>query len=140
MRPCQACTHSQVLYVTVPSSEKCEQCTRFGRSCDLTSLIPQLKRLAQEKDRILEKILKKRRVAMEADTVISRLRKQRRLLQKRIKKLGEKEYQNIFKLEMDKMLAENLLPKPSSEIFPPNPSQISLGSSHRTSATPLHSG
>jgi hypothetical protein len=75
MRPCQACTHSQVLYITVPFFEKCEQCTRFGRSCDLISLAPQLKRLTQEKDRILEKILKKRRVAMEADITVSQLRK-----------------------------------------------------------------
>jgi hypothetical protein len=75
MRPCKACTRSQVLCVTVPFSEKCEQCTRFGRSCDLTSLIPQLKRLAQEKDRILEKILEKRRVIMEADVTVFRLRK-----------------------------------------------------------------
>jgi hypothetical protein len=75
MRFCQVCTRSQVLYVIVPSSEKCEQCTRFGRSCDLTSLAPQLERLTQEEDRILEKILEKRRVAMEADAAVSRLRK-----------------------------------------------------------------
>ena len=33
----------------------------------MASLAPQLERLAQEEDRILEKILEKRRVAMEAE-------------------------------------------------------------------------
>jgi hypothetical protein len=57
-----------------------------------------------------------------------------------MKKLGEKEYQNIFELEMDEMLVKTLFFEPSSEIPPPNPSQVSLGSFYKTSATPFHSG
>ena len=106
MRPCQACLRAQVLCVTVPSSEKCEQCTRFGRPCDLASPVPQLERLSQEKDRIVSKIQEKRRITSEVNAAILRLRKQRRLIQKRMKELGDKEYQNIFELEVDEMLAE----------------------------------
>jgi hypothetical protein len=68
------------------------------------------------------------------------LRKQRRLLLKKMRDLGDRETQNIFELEMNEMLTEKPLFKPLSEFFfPPSPSQVSLGSSHRTSATPFHS-
>jgi hypothetical protein len=58
-----------------------------------------------------------------------------------MKELGEKEYQNIFKLEVDEMLAEKPFLKPFPEIprFS-SPSQVSQGSSRRTPATPLYSG
>jgi hypothetical protein len=57
-----------------------------------------------------------------------------------MKKLGEKEYQNIFKLEMDEMLAEKPFFKFFLKIPPFNPSQVFLGFSRKTPATPFHSG
>jgi hypothetical protein len=57
-----------------------------------------------------------------------------------MKDLGNREAQNIFELEMDKMLAEELFFEPFPEIFSSSPSQVSLGSFRRTPATPFHSG
>ena len=69
------------------------------------------------------------------------MRKQRRLLFKKMKDLGDREAQNIFELKMDEMLAEKPFLKSLSEISPPpSLSQVSLGSSRRTPATPFHSG
>jgi hypothetical protein len=57
-----------------------------------------------------------------------------------MKNLKDREAQNIFELEVDKMLAE----KPFFEPFPEIPLlsffQVFLGSSRRTPATPFYSG
>jgi hypothetical protein len=45
------------------------------------------------------------------------LRKQRRLLLKKIRNLGDREAQNIFKLEIDKILSE--IPVEPAEILNP---------------------
>jgi hypothetical protein len=58
---------------------------------------------------------------------------------KKIKDLGDREAQNIFKLEMNEILAEEPFLKPFPEILPFSPFQVSLGSSRRTPVTPFHS-
>jgi hypothetical protein len=133
MRACSACLSRSVLCVMSPFSSKCEQCIRHNRQYKLNSPVNQLDKLSVQENKLLNLI-------SESEVKTQRLRKQRRLLFKKIKNLGNREAQNIFELEMDKMLTEEPLFKPFPEIPPPSLSQISLGFSRRTPATPLHSG
>jgi hypothetical protein len=134
MRAYFACLSRSVLCVMSPSSSKCEQCVRHNRQYKLDSPVNQLDKLSVQENKLLNLI-------SESETKTQRLRKQRRLLLKKMKNLEDRETQNIFELKMNKMLAEKPLLKPLSEISPPpNPFQVSLGSPHRTPATPLHNG
>jgi hypothetical protein len=134
MRAYSACLSRNVLCVMSPSSSKCEQCIRHNRQCELDSPVNQLDKLSVQENKLLDLI-------SESETKTQRLRKQRRLLFKKMRDLGDREAQNIFELEVNKILAEKPFFKSLSEISPPpSPSQVSLGFPHRTPATPLHSG
>jgi hypothetical protein len=106
MRPCAYCLRSSLLCVLSPYSEKCEQCYRFNRPCDLATSWFEVNRLLEKRDKLREK-----RLAAEAKAI--RLRKQERQLLKKIRALGDKEEQNLAELEIKKAAAEAL--KPSAE-------------------------
>jgi hypothetical protein len=68
MRPCVYCTRSSLLYVLSPFSEKCEQCYRFNRPCDLATSWSEVDRLLKKRDKLREE-----RLAVEVKAI--RLRK-----------------------------------------------------------------
>jgi hypothetical protein len=94
MRPCAYCMASSSLYVLSEVSEKCEQCHRFNRPYDLTSLWAEVYRLLKQSDDLKEKVL-------EAEVKALRLRKQRRVILKKVRALGAREENNIEGLEMN---------------------------------------
>jgi hypothetical protein len=103
MRPCSSCTSQGVLCVLSHLDERCEQCYRHQRQCDLASPWA-------EDDRLKKKGKKLREQRLEAETKAARLRKQKRLLLKRRRALWKREGQNIDKLEVNKAAAEALKP------------------------------
>jgi hypothetical protein len=137
MRPCSACTKANVDCVLSSLDERCEQCYRNRRSCELASPWAEFDRIHQQKEKIREQRLEAERKAI-------RLRKQERLLQKRLKALGDREEQNILDLEADEALDEALADMPVLESVPgpQSPtgfSQVSFGSLGRTSPVPAGS-
>jgi predicted nucleic acid-binding Zn-ribbon protein len=61
--------------------------------------VDQLDKLSEQENKLLDQITKSK-------TRTRRLRKQRRLLLKKMRDLGDRETQNIFKLEVDEILSE----------------------------------
>ena len=78
---------------------KCEQYVRYNRQYKLAFPVDQLDKLSEQENKLLDQIIK-------SETRIRRLCKQRRLLLKKIRDLGDREAQNIFKLEINKMLSK----------------------------------
>jgi hypothetical protein len=99
MRPCTSCTSQGVLCVLSPRDERCEQCYRFNRRCDLASPWAEDDRLQRKEEELREQRL-------EAEMKAARLRKQERQLQKKRKALWEREKQNVAELEVDEAAAE----------------------------------
>jgi hypothetical protein len=130
MRPCAACVSSGALCVLSSRDERCEQCYRFNRSCELASPWAEDDRLKQKEEKLREERLK-------AESEAVRLRKQERLVQKKRRQLWEREKQNIVELEGDEVLTLGIegpsFPGPTS---PTGLSQVSFGSFGRTSPVP----
>jgi hypothetical protein len=64
--------------------------------------VDQLDKLSEQENKLLDQIT-------ESKARIRRLRKQRRLLLKKIRNLGDRKAQNIFKLKINKILSEALV-------------------------------
>jgi hypothetical protein len=97
MRPCTACASRGVVCVTSSADERCEQCCRNQRKCDLASPWEEYEKIFKQKEELRERRL-------EAEMKAVRLRKQERLLQKKLRELGSREEQNILDLEADEVL------------------------------------
>jgi hypothetical protein len=136
MRPCAHYLRSSLLCILSPHSEKCEQCYRFNRPCDLASSWSEVNRLLEKRDK-----LRKKRLAAEAKAI--RLRKQERQLLKRVRALGDREEQNLAELKMEKAAAEALKPsaegQPQAALSPTGFSQVSFDSFGKTSPVPTGS-
>jgi hypothetical protein len=94
MRSYAYCVASSSLCVLSEVSEKCEQCHRFNRPCDLASFWAEVYRLLKQSDDLKEKVL-------EVEVKALRLRKQRRVILKKVRALGAREKSNIEGLKMD---------------------------------------
>jgi hypothetical protein len=57
MRPCVHYVRSSLLCVLSPSFEKCEQCYRFNRPCDLATSWFEVDRLFEKRDKLREERL-----------------------------------------------------------------------------------
>jgi hypothetical protein len=133
MRPCSYCVSRDYLCVMSDKSEHCEQCVRKHRHCEL----------APPADGVVERLtvqsLRLQEEALAAEAKAIRLRKQRRIVQKKLRDLGDKEMQNILKMEAEVAL-ENVPPLEPFSIPPSLSSlQTSRGSPNRTPASPLRS-
>jgi hypothetical protein len=134
MRPCAACVRLGVACVLSSLDERCEQCYRNLRSCDLASPWSEYDRLRVQEEKLRDQRL-------EAEMKAARLRKQERTLQKKRRALADREKLNIEELEVDEMLAEAsaTVSGPEALNSPTGLSQVSFGSLFdRTS--PLPSG
>jgi hypothetical protein len=134
MRACSACVSSGAACIISPSDERCEQCCRHNRQCELASPWGEAERVLRKKEDIERQII-------ESEVKTLRLRKQKRLLQKKLRELGDREERNIQDLELDELMSElPAQPAPSSPApaSPTGLSQVSLGSFGRT--TPVPSG
>jgi hypothetical protein len=103
MRSYSYCASSGSACVLSEISEKCSQCHRFDRSCDLASPWPEVHRLLEQRDKLREQ-----RIEAEAKAV--RLRKQERQLFKKARALGDRESKMIKELEADERLLDELAP------------------------------
>jgi hypothetical protein len=104
MRPCSSYMSFGVLCVLSPVDERCEQCYRNQRPCELAPPWTEFAQLQKEKEKVQQQ-----RLESELKTV--RLRKQKRSLLKRIKALSDKEELNILDLEVDEAAAEAVVQK-----------------------------
>jgi len=136
MRPCSYCISVGEFCVLSTLDERCEQCYRGNRSCDLASPWAEDDRLKAK-----EEILREKRLRAEAEAV--KIRKAERKLQKQRRLLWEREKQNIAELEVDELLAGAAAapsePAPGVPPGPAGPSQVSSGSPGRTSPVPTGS-
>jgi hypothetical protein len=82
MRAYASCTSFGVLCVLSAADERCEQCFRHNRTCELSSRQGEAKRIFKEKNKLREK-------RWEVEKQIIRLRKQERLLQKRLREISK---------------------------------------------------
>jgi hypothetical protein len=57
IRPCFSCTSRGVLCVVSPRDERCEQCYRFRRQCDLASPWAEDGRLKKQEEEFREQAL-----------------------------------------------------------------------------------
>jgi hypothetical protein len=98
MRPCASCTSQGVLCVLSSLDERCEQCYRYQRQCDLASPWAEDDRLEKKEKELREQALEAERrgdaareralsafasareEALAAEAKAARLRKQARLL------------------------------------------------------------
>jgi hypothetical protein len=80
-----------------PTDQRCEQCVRFYRPYNLASPVAELDKLSSQKNKLLDEISANK-------TRTRRLRKQRRLLLKKIRKLGDREAQNIAELKINEII------------------------------------
>ena len=134
MRACFSCLSRNTFCVMFPSFLRCEQCVRHNRQYELDSPVDQLDKLFTQENKFLDLI-------SESEVKTRRLRKQRRLLLKKMRDLGDREAQNIFELEVEKMMAETSPLEPLPDDLPFfSPFQVSQGSPNRIPASPLRSG
>jgi hypothetical protein len=134
MRPCASCTSLGRICILSSHDERCEECFRHQRRCDLASPWAEVERLSKQSEKLQTE-------ALEAEAKAVRLRRQRRLVLKKIKELDARERTNIEELEVDEMLAEAsaTVSGPEAPSSPTGFSQASFGSLlGRTS--PLPSG
>ena len=108
IRPCAACIRARHPCIISSQSERCEQCVRFNRRCDLAPPWDEVAALLSKKDNLDEQIF-------EAEAKALRLRRQKRLIQKRLRALGEQEMKNIEELEAEEAAAEAAEAAPASE-------------------------
>jgi hypothetical protein len=108
MRPYTAYTSRGAFYILSTISDKCEQCYRFGRSCDLASPVAEIDRLAAQEEKLRQEVL-------ETEAKAIRLKRKLKLARRRLRALGDQESLNIAELERDALLAE---PDPDSEPAP----------------------
>jgi len=147
MRPCASCTSRGIACVFDPStSEKCEQCTRLHRECDLAPPGVSYDRLISQIDALDQQILSAKQKAVDAEAKAIRLRKQKRLLQKRVREAFAREEENIKELEWDELAAEIAPPsgiseseQPPAVTSPTGLSQVSFGFLDRSPLLPLGS-
>jgi hypothetical protein len=136
MRPCSACVVRGCPCVLSPLDDRCEQCVRLLRSCDLASPNAECHRLSKEMERLQDE-------ALRAEAKAARLRRQRRALAKRLHALDAREKVNIEELEINERLANTSasepLPDPPGPQSPSGFSQVSFGSLGRTSLVPTSS-
>jgi len=92
--------------VTSLIDERCEQCHRFHRSCELASPWTEFDKLAKEEDKIRQERWELEMKRMEIERKTARLRRQERALRKRMRDLGNREDQNILDLEAEEAAAE----------------------------------
>jgi TolA-binding protein len=131
MRPCSSCTSFGVPCAVSPLDERCEQCVRHNRHCELASPWVKAERVLKKKEDLDRQIL-------ESEAKTLRLRKQKRLLQKKLRELGDREEQNIQDLERDEAAASALESPAPAVTSPTGLSQVSFDSFGRT--TPVPSG
>jgi hypothetical protein len=136
MRACASCLSFGVACILSPADERCEQCFRHNRICELASRQDEAERILKKKDELREK-------RWEAERQVVRLRKQERLLQKRLREISKGEEQNILDLEADEAAIEALGSsaegQPQAALSPTGFSQMSFGSFGRTSPVPTGS-
>lgn len=139
MRPCSACSSRGALCVISAISDKCEQCYRFGRSCELAPPLAEIDRLGEQEEKLRQEVL-------EAEAKAIRSKRKLKLVRRRLRALGDRESLNIEELEMDEAAAEVMAATATSEAasassvrLPSSPtgfSQVSFGSFGRTSPVP----
>jgi hypothetical protein len=103
MRPCAFCTSRGVLCVVSALDDRCEQCMRNQRRCELAPPWEKCERLVKQSEKLQTEALK-------AEVKAIRLRRQRRSVLKKLKEIDARERLNIEELEIDEAAVEALEP------------------------------
>ena len=104
--PCSSCNSFNVSCTTSNLSDRCEQCSRYNRSCELAAPDTELDRLEKKDQELDEEILQLNKQAFEASAKVLRLKKQKQLIRQRMRALVDREARNIAELEIDELMAE----------------------------------
>ena len=106
MRPCNHCIRLEKECRVGNDSDRCLECVRAGRKCDLAFSVVEWKRVKEERDRVLRELLEahKRMQAVQeqmqaATAKATRLQTQFEFLEKKEQTMVEREYRNIAELE-----------------------------------------
>jgi hypothetical protein len=102
MRACSYYRTYNFLCVVAPESPYCERCFRSHLKYELAPPDAKIKRLLKEKERLISEITA-------AYTKTTRLRKQYQTIIKKLRDLGSRKNRNILKLEIDKIMADNII-------------------------------
>ena len=102
MRACQPCTDRQQLCYFSRELNKCVDCYKFDRKCDLAPNVQDFDKQHDILDRLDDEILA-------LHQKLKRKRTERRLALKRLKELNDRESLNILELEEDEKKTEAAL-------------------------------
>jgi len=139
MRPCEHCSRLQKECRVGNETDRCIECVRLGRKCDLTFSVVEWKRVKAERDRVLRELLDAHKQVQEASARATRLQNQFVFLENKEQTMVEREFRNIAELEEDERKAsepslDDLLFDVSSEQVEIPPDLDWLGSSTGTVA------
>jgi hypothetical protein len=99
-RPCHYCTVHDLFCVVSSLQDSCESCFRFHRSCDLALPLKEIDRLHEKEESLEREIFQLREKTLHLEKIKCSVRKE-------LRKLGDRESQNIADLEMGE-LAESV--------------------------------
>lgn len=119
MRPCRNCAMSGKAYCVGNDSEKCVECVRSGRGCDLAISPASIKRIHGERMRLKKEV-------REARAKLSRLEKQLDFLEDKEEEMIVTEWKNIGDLEMDEAHSTESVAKTPELLFDVSSEQFQL--------------
>ena len=115
MRPCDNCSRLNKECRVGNESDRCMECVRLNRKCDLAFSAVEWRRVKNERDRVYQELLESHRKVTEASSAImeasklqqeavakaTRLQTQFQFLENKEQKMIEREFRNIAELEED---------------------------------------
>ena len=108
MRPCKPCAQRSLPCTFSRELDKCVDCHKKGRKCDLAPNEEDVLKQHDVLDRLDDEILLLEKRRLEDAMKIRRKKTERRLALQRLKALNDQESKNILELEEDEGLAETL--------------------------------
>ncbi len=107
MRSCEHCSHLQKKCRVDNESDRCIECVRLDRKCNLTFLMMKWKRIKTERDRVLRELLNAHKQMQKIFARTTRLQNQFVFLKNKKQMMIEREFQNIVELKKEETRASN---------------------------------
>ncbi len=105
MRPCEHCSRLQKKCRVGNDFDRCIECVRLDRKCNLTFSMMKWKRVKAERDRVLDELLNAHKQVQEIFARTTRLQNQFVFLKNKKQTMVEREFRNIVELEKNERKA-----------------------------------